>query len=78
MSLHRKLILLQELTEKDLKSIKLNKFVSTFDKDEYAAQNPSFTTLSEDLDQLGKWDKDIATMRLEKNVAPLLLGRSKL
>ena len=52
---------------------KLNKFVSTFDKDEYAAQNPSFTTLSEDLDQLGKWDKDIATMRLKKNVAPLLL-----
>ena len=52
---------------------KLNEFVSTFDKDEYSAQNPSFTTLSEDLDQLGKWDKDIATMRLERNVAPLLL-----
>ena len=52
---------------------KLNEFVSTFDKDEYSARNPSFTTLSEDLDQLGKWDKDIATMRLERNVAPLLL-----
>ena len=51
----------------------LYEFVSDFDTEEYGAENPSFAKLSADLDQLGKWDKDIQTMRLERNVAPLLL-----
>ena len=55
----------------------LYSFVTSFDAVVYSANNPTFEKLSNDLDQLGKWTKDIGRMRLERNVTPLVMVEAR-